>query len=87
MVPRELAKHPLDEQTILFFFDKENLSQPYHSMIVTEVEDKNVTLLYHTGSKAGIKRIDAAYLNRYRKFTPQKWNENFMGVFRFHIIA
>jgi hypothetical protein len=23
MVPRELAKHPLDEQTILFFFDKD----------------------------------------------------------------
>lgn len=71
---------------ILFFFDESNADSPYHSMIVTQSGVLNPVIIYHTGSKRGIKRVKADYLNHYKKFIPKEWNRRFMGVYRFHII-
>ena len=71
---------------ILFFHDIVNLDSPYHSIIMVKNDLQETILLYHTGSEQGIKRVAVDYLSGSRKFSPEPWNKNFLGVFRFHII-
>lgn len=71
---------------LLFFYDSENFKSPYHTIIVTKNDLQEIILLYHTGDRQGIKRVNVQYLNAIRKFSPNPWNKNFLGVFRFSIL-
>ena len=71
---------------LLFFYDPENFRSPYHAIIVTKNDLQGIILLYHTGDSQGIKRVNVQYLNAIRKFAPESWNKNFLGVFRFSIL-
>lgn len=71
---------------ILFFHDRNAIISPYHSVIVEKNDLQGIILLYHTGTRQGIKRVTADYLQSSRSFAPAEWNDRFLGVFRFHIL-
>lgn len=73
---------------VLFYFNAYNRDAPYHSMIVTENWNRRITILYHTGSEAGIKRVPAEYLleSADPAWRPVAENQRFLGVYRFRIL-
>lgn len=71
---------------LLFFQNKGNREFPFHAMIVAENEGGRVTVIYHTGKGDVLKRVPASYLGASRHFRPADENENFLGVYRFHIL-
>jgi hypothetical protein len=80
--------HQAEAGDLLFYFNGYHAEAPYHSMIVTENHAGQVSVLYHTGGEAGIKRVQTDYLMRSpdARWRPVPQNESFLGVFRFHIL-
>lgn len=71
---------------ILFFTNEENRDFPYHSMIVSENDGGELTLVYHTGTGEVIKRVKSSYLKASPVFVPAAWNKQFLGVYRLKIV-
>ena len=71
---------------ILFFRIEGKGKVQYHSMIAAGTYDGRIMLIYHTGKKDIIKRVDAGYLKGSGVFDPDAHNGKFLGVFRFRIL-